>query len=256
MCPDQVVVWAHRYDYEVPLLEVNPTLERHMARFFPGGDAFHRLSRHLLRPNAALTAALARYEHLAADCAVGLHMRTKKPGTSARVEHFATLARALSSGSRAGSVFLAVDAKVHSDVAALLPGRHVWWTNDTAAELSAGTITAAGNPGTEFSALLDVFLLARCRAIVLTPASSMGMLASGLAGVHPVYATHGSHTDPFINTCACVPAASHSAPLVTTPPAGSCAYHINLRFDQHWLSSAFGGPPHHDSMFTTKGNAC
>lgn len=98
-----------------------------------------------------------------------------------------------------GGVFVASDASLFPYVQRGLPGRHVWWSSYTSTALEAATTTRGFNPGTELSAVLDMFLLSKCRHLILTPASSLGAVAAGMAGVYPVYANFGKHTDPFLN---------------------------------------------------------
>jgi hypothetical protein len=193
----------------LPMLQINPALAPAFAKFFPDGEVFHPLAAHLLRtPRPVLAAALAPYAPLSAACAVGMHLRTKKQGTSAKPEQFAAIARALlpratrSQHGGGGNVFVAADeAAAAPAVRAALraAGVTVWASNSSAAELAAGARTHAGNPGSELGAALDLMLLSACESVILTPASSLGALAAGLAGVRPVYATHGAHTHPFTN---------------------------------------------------------
>jgi len=64
----------------------------------------------------------------------------------------------------------------------------------------APTATAAANPGTMESALMDMVLLSRCNDIVMTVASSFGYVAAawgGFAPVHMVYGTHLTSQNPF-----------------------------------------------------------
>jgi hypothetical protein len=214
-------------DYDVPLLQINPTLAPLFTKFFPDGDVFHHLARHLLRPRPALDAALAPYQSRAGRCLVGLHIRTRKYA-GVRVKQFTAIARMLAQG-QAGGVFVASDASLFPYVARGLPGRHVWWSEVTAAALVSAQRTKASNPGSELSALVDLFLLARCKHIVLTPASSLGAVAAGYGGVRPVYANFGKHSDPFLNPW------FWSAP--STEPCFFKAASMHVATDE--LSSAF-----------------
>ncbi len=52
--------------------------------------------------------------------------------------------------------------------------------------------TAAGNPGTEDAAVVDMFLLADSHDILITSSSSFGFTAAGLGGLRAYYvAEHG-----------------------------------------------------------------
>lgn len=182
----------------LPMFQINPTLRPYFEKFFLDGEVFHRAARHLFQPKPVLQAAMQPYLDQAKDCLIGMHLRTRKHGTAAPVEQFASIARAIAV-SRPGGVFVAADAPVFDRMTKLLPGRAVWWTNASAAELQQGRTTHAGNPGTELTAMLDLMLLSRCKNIILTPSSSIGGIAAGIAGVFPVYATHGDHRSPYTN---------------------------------------------------------
>lgn len=193
------LVWrfTHRWDYDLPMLQINPALQPFFQKFFPHGDVFHQLSRYLLTPKPYVTSLLEPYTQLAAECSVGVHLRTKKPGTSARLEQFLGIARAVG-GHGNGTIFMAADAKaVFDNVQQLDPQHMVWWSKLT--EEGLNTTTEAGNPATEISAIVDLLLLSRCKHVVLTPASSFGWVAAGYAGTNPIYAIQGHHNHPFFN---------------------------------------------------------
>jgi hypothetical protein len=192
------VVAYSSIDYDVPLLQINPALAPLFDKFFPDGEVAHAVLTHLLRPKPALEEALKPLLPAAQDCAVGLHIRTRKYG-GVRVKQFVRIARMLGRGHPGGSVFVASDANLFHHVQAGLPGRRVWWSNATRDALAASTLTRGNNPGTEMSAVLDMLLLSKCRQLVLTPASSLGAVAAALAGVPPAYANFGRHEDPFLN---------------------------------------------------------
>lgn len=190
-------------DYDLPLLQINEPMATTLQRLVPDGEVFWHLSRHLLQPTRASMAAMLPYMKAASGCAVGLQMRSKKH-KPLDARQFARIATALARG-RNGSVFVAADAGAMLDqvAALLLPQRQVWWTELTRRSVDT-TRTRAGNPGTELSAVVDLLLLGRCREIVVTPSSSLGAVAAGLAGVRPVFATFGAHADntqrhPFLN---------------------------------------------------------
>jgi xyloglucan fucosyltransferase len=186
------------YDYDLPLLQINLALKKYFDKFFPDGEVSHPVLKHLLHPAPGpMLEALQPYLADAQDCAVGMHIRTRKYGT-VRVKQFTSIARMLGRGEE-GTVFVASDASLFHYVQRGLPGRHVWWNDHTAASLKSAALTRGNNPGTELSAVLDMMLLSRCRHIILTPASSLGAVAAALGGVKPVYANFGKHTDPFVN---------------------------------------------------------
>lgn len=195
-CPRACCV---QFDYMLPMFQINPTLRPYFDKFFPDGEVYSRAARYLFKPKPLLQAALEPYGELSSKCVVGMHLRTRKAGTSAPVELFAAIARAVAV-SRPGTVFVAADAAdVYARMQERLPGREVWWNKAAAAELQRGNTTTAGNPGTELNAMADLWLLSKCRNVILTPSSSIGGLAAALAGVAPVFANHGPHTEPFTN---------------------------------------------------------
>jgi hypothetical protein len=182
----------------VPMLQINPTLKPWFDKFFPDSEIYTRVARYLYRPKPVLQEAMKPYEELSNNCLVGMHLRTRKAGTAAPPEQFAAIARAVAIA-RPGNIFVAADADVFKQVQDNLPGREVWWNKKSVAELQAGNKTHAGNPGTELSAITDLWLLSKCKNVILTPASSMGNLAAAIGGTLPVFANAGPHTDPFIN---------------------------------------------------------
>lgn len=187
-----------QFDYMLPMFQINPTLRPYFDKFFPDGEVYSRAAQYLFKPKPVLQAALELYQELSSKCVVGMHLRTRKGGTSAPVELFAAITRAVAV-SRPGTVFVAADADVYVRMQQSLPGREVWWNKAAAAELQRGNTTAAGNPGTELSAMVDLWLLSKCKDVILTPSSSIGGLAAALGGVAPVFANHGPHTEPFTN---------------------------------------------------------
>lgn len=191
------VVRFSSIDYDVPLLQINPALEKYFKKFFPAGDVFQQVIKHLFHPSPIVNTAMQPYLKDSQQCLIGMHIRTRKYG-GVRVKQFTSIARMLSQGEE-GNVFVASDASLFPYVQKGLPTRHVWWSTFTSTALQSATRTKGANPGTELSAVLDVFLLSKCKHIILTPASSLGSVAAGIAGVLPVYANFGKHTDPFLN---------------------------------------------------------
>jgi xyloglucan fucosyltransferase len=185
------------FDYDLPLLQINPAFRKYFRKFFPDGQVSHAILQYLLRPAPVLQEAMQPYLADAQHCAVGMHIRTRKY-SGVRVKQFISIARMLIQG-QAGSVFVASDASLFQYVQRALPGRKVWWSQHTSTALEAAQRTQGNNPGSELSALVDILLLAHCRQLILTPASSMGAMAAALAGVSPVYVNFGQHLDPFLN---------------------------------------------------------
>ena len=187
-----------QFDYMLPMFQINPTLKPYFDKFFPDSEVYSRVARYLFKPKPVLLDAMKPYEEASDKCLVGMHLRTKKPGTSAPVEQFAAIARAIAVA-RPGNIFIAADVDLHKQMQDALPGRGVWWNKGAVEELQKGNTTHAGNPGTELSAMVDLMLLSKCKNVILTPSSSIGGIAAAMAGVAPVYANHGPHTDPYTN---------------------------------------------------------
>eukprot|EP00775_Hariotina_reticulata_P007279 gene7279-7492_t len=196
------------WDYDVPWLQINDDYAATIKHLFPKGEVFHELSKLLLRaPKPLLAAALARYAKLRSACSVGMHLRTARlhvqnviVSERAFVAQVAGIATGLSEQTP-GSLVLASDSKkVFPLMVKAMPGRLLWWNNTTMEVLAAKKHTSAGNPGTELTAVMDMLLLSSCKRLVLTPASSFGYVAAGLAGTHGVFATLGTHKQPFFNT--------------------------------------------------------
>lgn len=196
---DAVLLKYRSIDYDMPLLQTNHQMQHLFTKFFPDGEVFHAVAKYLFTPGGVVTAAMQPHLQQADDCAVGLQMRHHKPFGEQVVEaeHFAGIARMLVRP-HAGTIFLASDSDVFDSMQQLL-GPQLWWSNFTSTSVLS-THNSAGNPGTELSAFVDMFTLTKCKAIVVTPASSFGYVAAGIAGVKPVYATYGRHEVPFINT--------------------------------------------------------
>lgn len=197
---DAVLLKYRSIDYEMPLLQINRQMSGMFTKFFPDGEVFHAVAGHLFKPAPAVIQAMQPYMNQAEDCAIGLHVRRKKKfhsaGSLPQLEQFATIARMLAQP-EAGTLFLASDSDVFDEMQRLL-GSRLWWSNLTSTSVGS-THTAASNPGTEISAFVDVFILSMCKAVVVSPASSLGYVAAGLAGVRPVFVTFGKHEAPFVN---------------------------------------------------------
>jgi hypothetical protein len=196
---DATLLKYRSMDYDMPILQVNPQLSELFNKFFPDGEVFHAVAKYLYKPAAIVTAGMQPYFQRARDCIVGLQMRHKKPydGQQVQADHFASIARMLAKR-QVGTMFLASDADVFSHMQQLL-GPLLWWSSLTSTSVGSRN-TTAGNPGTETSAFVDIFLLTKCKAIVVSPASSFGIVAAGIAGVKAVFATYGRHEVPFLNT--------------------------------------------------------
>jgi hypothetical protein len=195
-------MWYTSSDYDLPLLQINPFTKGILKRLLPSGEFFHEVINFALRPVEAIYTALQPYRTYSDQCAVGVHIRTAKPYPDdpknyTDIVQFARVAR-LVARAQPGTVFLASDVDNFEQFAALLPGRHVWWTQETHSTLS--THNAAGyNPGSDLSALIDLFLLARCKHLVMTAGSSFATMAAGLVNARPIHVVRGTHEKPFYN---------------------------------------------------------
>lgn len=198
------LMWYSSSDYDLPLLQISPVLQQHMRRLLPSGDWFYHVSSFLLQPSEKVLQALAPYTQLAGQCAVGVHLRSKKklPGEEGQeflnIQQFARVVASLAEATT-GNIFVASDHNNFDELARLLPDRRVWWSKETAAAIGQETGAAGDNPGSDLSALIDIFLLARCQQIVLTAGSSFGTMAAGIANKHPVHVLRGDHARPFLN---------------------------------------------------------
>jgi xyloglucan fucosyltransferase len=183
----------------MPLLQINPEFAPFFELFFPSGEIFHPTAQHLFQPAPVVMHAIQTHVAQAGNCSVGLQMRHKKLYDKEQLqeEQFAGIASMLLQ-QHPGTVHLASDSDIFDRMAGLV-GPQLRWSNLTKTSYGLGTHTAAHNPGTELSAFVDIFLLARCKAIVVTPASSFGWVAAGIGGVKPVFATFGKHDSPFVN---------------------------------------------------------
>lgn len=199
----RTVMVYESWDYDVPLLQVNPALRDHLQVLFPAGNVFYVVSKYLLRPTPLVQQAVAAYQHSARSCLVGMHMRTKKPypleGRATLptfpVQLFAGVAQAIAQH-QPGSIFVAADDDVFTTVADGLPQRHVWWSTLTQTSVLNNSATGA-NPGTDLSAVVDMLLLAQCKHLVITSGSTFGFVAAGLADVKPTVIAPYKHDRPF-----------------------------------------------------------
>ncbi len=66
------------------------------------------------------------------------------------------------------------------------------WTDNG---IDTNEATAAGNPGTEQSAVVDMMLLSQCDDLIVTYGSSFGFCAHGIGGIHGIYLYPGHHHD-------------------------------------------------------------
>ena len=186
-------------DYDVPLLQVNPVLQGKLQHLFPDGSIFHRVARHLFSPTQQVINNLQPFAPLAKQCAVGMHIRIHKtfggivPAQGA-VQQFTKIAQGVLQQHQ-GTVFVAADSPVFAEVASRLPDRRVWWSNLT--QNSIKQRLSHGNPGTDLSAIVDMFLLCQCKNIIISSGSTFGAVSAALADVVPVYAVRGNHDSPY-----------------------------------------------------------
>lgn len=197
-------------DYEVPLLQVNPAFKHNLQAMAPAGNIFHQLSKQLFQPTAVVLQAAQPYAKLADKCLVGVQIRTAKKlskeqdvRSSAVLEQFASITRATAQH-LPGTVFVASDApEALRSMSQLLPERQVWWANLTASAAAVDDRPrrpGSSNPGSDLSAFVDLHLLSRCQAIVLTAGSSFGTMAAGMSNTPPIHAVIGLHDTPYTHT--------------------------------------------------------
>lgn len=190
-------------DYDTPLLQINPTLQSALKQQFPAGNVFHTVARFLFRSSARLIEATQAYDKLANSCTVGLQLRSRKPTPPDHAspylvpEQYAAVVQAVAQ-EHPGNIFIAADTDIFEQMARLLPGKSVWWTNETKATVN--TFQAVGaNPGSDLSAFIDVLILSKCKHTVITAGSSFGVLAAGLGDLHPIHVVRGKHEHPFLS---------------------------------------------------------
>ena len=80
---------------------------------------------------------------------------------------------------------------VYAEVARLLGADSVYF----GASNFGSHATGAGNPGTEFSAAIDLNLLRHCQDLIITAGSSFGYVAAGLGGISPTHLLYGNHAN-------------------------------------------------------------
>jgi hypothetical protein len=155
--------YTDTYDYDVLLLEVNPTLYTTLQRLFPRGNIFHVASTRLFSFSQTVQQAVAEYGDLSGDCIVGVHIRARKrfPGNrDVRLKdltwQFASIVKSMA-GNKPGNIFVAADADALGLLSEMLPGRTVWWNHETQESLRHRN--AAGNPGSHLSAFVDLLLV-------------------------------------------------------------------------------------------------
>jgi len=201
-CASDATVLAYSTnDYDAPLLQVNPLLEHRLRHLFPEGNVFHKVGTFLFRPTVQVLEAVKAYDSLVGDCLVGVQLRSKKPlpagmtASNSVLEQYAAVLHAVSQHNP-GNIFVAADTNIFSELKALVPDRHLWWSNETVTTIGQPS-AAGGNPGSDLSAFVDVLLLSKCKHVVVTAGSSFGVLAAGLSNLHPVHVVMGNHERPF-----------------------------------------------------------
>jgi hypothetical protein len=198
---DVTVMEFTSYDYDVPLLQVNPALRPTLQRLFPGGNIYHEVATRVFSFSQLVQRTAAQYSPLANECLVGVQMRYRKQEHKAKhvpVTDFATQVASIAkgvAGAAPGNVFVAADVAVYSQLAAELPGRTVWWSKESEASITHDNIL--GNPGSDLSAFLDLYLLTKCKRLVCTASSTFGSVAAGYADIVPAYAIKAVHDKPF-----------------------------------------------------------
>lgn len=190
------------FDYELPLLQINPDFADRLHQLFPAGDVFHQVAKQLFSPKVGVLQAAAPYQQKAARCVVGMHIRNHKSQLGdeppqAVYEQFASIANGLAQ-ERPGTIFVASDADIFAHMAGLMPKRRVWWSDLTQSSVGQ-KLAVAENPGTDLSAVVDMYLLARCQQIIVTSGSTFGAVAAAISNTVPVYAARGLHADPYHN---------------------------------------------------------
>lgn len=209
-------VWGHLdlidihfdNDYLVPLLLSNQHYQDFFDRYFPDREVFHPLS-------GFLFSLLPRYEGVAqgfrdayfGSFTIGLQIRMHKhlgPGLNVPdVGHFCALAWAvqLRRGlpDEAVRIFVASDSVEAVEAVKRSLGHDKVIHTDAWGEIGAETLTAANNPGSEESALLDMRLLSMTDALIITSASSFGYVAAAWGGIVPMHVLHRGNEPSILN---------------------------------------------------------
>lgn len=200
--PNAMIMAYTTDDYDTPILQVNPAVSGKLARLVPGGNVFHHASHFLFQPTPLVGAVLQKYQRQTDGCAVGVQIRSQKAFSISPIPYIDPLQYAgvvkMLLQNHPGNIFIAADTDMFEVMAALLPGRLVWWTNETQATINQ-TLAAGRNPGSDLSAWTDMLILGQCRHIVITGGSTFGLMAAGLSNKHPVHVVRGKHEQPFLS---------------------------------------------------------
>ena len=179
-------------DYHIPILESNPHLRDFFDDYFPGGEVYSKFWRYIFKPSRQVGIAVRNtLSPFTAHYVIGVQIRTVKglelgfKGFDAT--DFFNISMLLARSERVhgkARFFIASDSRsLYLDATSHL-GSSAFWVNSKNIGASR---TSAGNPGTEFSGIVDLFVLSRCDDLVISYASSYGWLAAALAGKFPIY---------------------------------------------------------------------
>lgn len=206
---DKLFIRFISWDWNTPILFANPHYKRTLQRVFPEDAAFHLLAKKLMAPSPNYRSLVDEYVNTNfkdRPYTVGLHVRTRKTPPNRRpldIEHFVSIAQKLllENKSTKQAVFVASD-----DGHARLDSLHMLQKIRPHVSIAVqkgnflgDNSTVGGNPGTEDSAVFDLFILAQADDIICTHGSSFGHVAAGLAG-KKYYSVHNERDEGFEQT--------------------------------------------------------
>lgn len=206
---DLAVAWKSKkiirfscLDYPMLPLYANVLYKEKLLEMFPGYSAFYRLSSKLFRLNdkwQSLTAAYYEEKLASFDKIIGIHVRTKKSVFGRKpvsTEAFSSLARSIkiTSGLENVAAFVATDSpETKSDLVSKLKEGGISAIQQEGNFLALNTV--GGNPGTEDSAVFDLFTLSLCSENINTYSSSFGNMAAALSNKPYFMVVHESQND-------------------------------------------------------------
>jgi hypothetical protein len=190
------------WDWNVPILFANPHYKHILQKMFPKNAAFYPLAKKLMVPSYSYRILVDKYMQKG-PYTVGMHIRLHKTPPNRKPldhEHFVSIAKGLMTESKSHrrAVFVASDdEQARSDTIKMLGKTNVSVVFQEGEFLN--NHTQGGNPGTEDSAVLDLFILAQADDLICTHGSSFGHVAASLAGKN-YYLVHNERNEGFKET--------------------------------------------------------
>jgi len=200
--PECVIITGARGDYMTPALAANPHYKEFFDNYTTNHDAFNFIANQMWKPSQAAQVEIDKIlpDLLQYEYKIGIHTRRLKWRTIVNnfpYQEFCDLANGLAatSGLRENQIVIFAGADDPKEALPFIE-KCVYPYKFIHSPISTNR-SIAGNPGSDLSAIIDLFLLSRCDEIISTIGSSFSEVAAGIGKITPWHILPGNHSNTY-----------------------------------------------------------